>query len=79
MFNKCTELMIESGTVFVCVPPRDILLNAYQELSNARAAQPSLDLCDCLSIMVLEHARHRRVFGFDSHFTTFGALLEPGM
>lgn len=79
MFDKCTELMIDSGTVFVCVPPRDILLDAYQELSNARSDQPSLDLCDCLSIMVLEHAQHRRVFGFDSHFTVFGALLEPGV
>jgi len=62
MFNQCTELMIDTGTIFVCVPPRDILLEAYQELRDARVSQPSLDLCDLLSITVLEHAQHRRVF-----------------
>src|SRR5438445_2552717 len=79
MFDRCTELMIDSGSVFVCAPPRDLVLGAYQELSDARLVQPSLDLCDCLSIIVLEHAQHRRVFGFDAHFSTFGALLEPGV
>jgi predicted nucleic acid-binding protein len=77
MFDKCTDLMIGSGRVFVCVPPRELVLSAYQELSEARPSQPGLDLCDCLSVIVLEHAQHRRVFGFDSHFSIFGAQLEP--
>jgi len=77
MFDRCTELMINTGTIFVCVPPRDIILDAYQELRDARVAQPSLDLCDLLSVTVLEHAQHRRVFGFDHHFSSFGASLEP--
>lgn len=77
MFSKCTELMIDTGTIFVCVPPRDVVLGAYQELRDARVFLPSLDLCDLLSITVLEHAQHRRVFGFDSHFSSFGASLEP--
>ena len=38
---------------------------------------PDLDLTDCLSIAVLNYARHKRVFGFDKHFTVFGARLEP--
>jgi predicted nucleic acid-binding protein len=77
MFDKCTELLIDSQRIFVCAPPREIVLQAYEELREARLIQPTLDLCDILSIVVLEHAQHRRVFGFDSHFSSFGAQLEP--
>lgn len=77
MFDRCTQLLINSHRVFVCAPPREVIMEAYEELREARAAQPSLDLCDALSIIVLEHAQHSRVFGFDSHFSSFGAQLEP--
>jgi predicted nucleic acid-binding protein len=77
MFDNCTDLLIDSHRVFVCAPPQEVMLAAYEELREARAAQPRLDLCDALSIIVLEHAQHRRVFGFDNHFSNFGAQLEP--
>lgn len=76
-FEHCTDLLIDSERIFVCVPSHDMLLIAYEELREARGALPTLDLCDALSIKVLDYAQHRRVFGFDSHFSSFGASLEP--
>ena len=77
MFGKCTHLLVDTNTIYVCAPPRSLIMNAYRELKEIRQSIPALDLCDLLSIAVLEHAQHRRVFGFDSHFTTYGAQLEP--
>lgn len=77
MFGRCTQLLIDSTTIYVCAPPRNLVLSAYRELKEIRQSIPTLDLCDLLSIKVLEHAQHRRVFGFDTHFTVYGAQLEP--
>lgn len=76
-FEQCSELLIDRAQVFVCHPPRDLLMKAYEELRESRQTAPTLDLSDALSIVVLDYARHRRVFGFDSHFSVFGAQLEP--
>lgn len=77
--DKCTELVLDGGRVMVCSPPRDVVLDCYSELLRARKnVGPALDLCDLLSVTVLDHAHHRRVFGFDRHFSAFGAQLEPG-
>jgi predicted nucleic acid-binding protein len=76
-FERCSELLIDRAHVFVCHPPREVLMSAYEALRETRQTEPTLDLSDALSIAVLDYARHRRVFGFDGHFRTFGAQLEP--
>jgi predicted nucleic acid-binding protein len=76
-FGTCTELVIGAAPIWVCAPPRDVVLAAYTELLSLRIVVPDLDLTDCLSLAVLKYAEHRRVFGFDSHFRVFGAALEP--
>jgi len=76
-FDQCSEILIDRTYVFVCHPPRELLISAYQELRATRQIMPSLDLCDALSVSVLDYAQHRRVFGFDGHFNTFGAQVEP--
>lgn len=76
-FEQCSEILVDRAYVFVCHPPRDILMKAYEELRETRQTAPTLDLSDALSVAVLDYARHRRVFGFDRHFRVFGAQLEP--
>lgn len=76
-FSQCSEILVDRELIFVCYPPRELLIKAYQELRETRQILQSLDLCDALSISVLDYAEHRRVFGFDTHFGTFGAQLEP--
>lgn len=76
-FGRCDELLIDSGRIFVCAPPREVILQAYDALKEARTWSQSLDLCDVLSVAVLDYARHGRVFAFDSDFKQFGAKLEP--
>lgn len=76
-FDKCSEIIINTEQILVCAPSRDVILDAYRELRTARLTQPTLDLCDIVSVAVLTHAQHRRVFGFDAHFRNFGAQLEP--
>jgi predicted nucleic acid-binding protein len=62
-FKECSELLINTSVIFVCAPPREVVLQAYDELVEARQTEPKLDLCDMLSIVVLDYAMHRRVFG----------------
>lgn len=76
-FGRCDELLIDSGRIFVCAPPREVILQAYDELKDARTWSQSLDLCDILSVTVLNYAHHGRVFSFDNDFRQFGAKLEP--
>ena len=76
-FGRCEELLIDSDQIFVCAPPRELILQAYAELKEARQWSQSLDLCDVLSVTVLDYARHGRVFAFDNEFKQFGAKLEP--
>lgn len=76
-FGKCTELFFDHDSIYVCQPPRDIIIETYDQLSIDRDVLPDLDLCDALSINVLKYAKHNRVFGFDSHLTIFGASIEP--
>jgi predicted nucleic acid-binding protein len=76
-FGRCDDLLIDTGRIFVCAPPRELILEAYGELKEARLWSRSLDLCDILSVTVLNYANHRRVFSFDNDFKQFGAMLEP--
>jgi predicted nucleic acid-binding protein len=76
-FGRCDELLIDTERIFVCAPPREVILEAYSELKEARTWSQSLDLCDILSITVLNYAHHRRIFSFDNDFKQFGAMLEP--
>jgi predicted nucleic acid-binding protein len=76
-FDNCHSLLIESNAIYVCAPPREIILKAVRELKQSQEIDSKLDLCDILSITVLDYANHKRVFGFDSHFSVFGAQLEP--
>ena len=76
-FGQCDELLIDSGTIFVCAPPREVILEAYDELKDARTWSQSLDLCDILSVTVLNYAHHRRIFTFDNDYRQFGAKIEP--
>jgi predicted nucleic acid-binding protein len=76
-FGRCEELLIDNDRVFVCAPPRELIIQAYDELKEARAWSQSLDLCDILSVTVLNYAHHGRVFSFDNDFRQFGARLEP--
>lgn len=76
-FAQCSRILVDSEDILVCAPPRDIVITAYSALRESRTIHPSLDLCDLLSLVVLDYAHHRRVLGFDTHFRSFGAQLEP--
>jgi predicted nucleic acid-binding protein len=75
--GDCRTLAIETAQVWICAPPRELVIQAYAYLVDARSFAPSLDLTDALSLVVLNYAQHRRVFGFDGCFRSFGAALEP--
>ena len=78
MFEKFSDLVFESGRFVVCSPPVALARQAYEELLCPGRRIVGLDLCDAVSMKVLEYARHRRVFGFDRrHFQEAGALVEP--
>ncbi len=75
--SECGRLILGDAFVWICSPPRDFVLHAFETLIEARETREDLDLTDCLSLAVLDYAEHRRVFGFDDHFRIFGAALEP--
>jgi hypothetical protein len=77
MLDRCTELVVGGGRIVICNPPREFVLQCYQSLLEARLIDSKIDLCDILSMTVLDYARHKRVFGFDRHFSSHGATLEP--
>jgi predicted nucleic acid-binding protein len=79
LFGRCSEFVLD-GLLVVCNPPREFVMKCYTQLIEARKVlDGALDLCDVISMEVLDYARHRRVFGFDvRHFSAVGALLEPG-
>lgn len=54
-----------------------IIIQTYDQLSTDREMLPDLDLCDALTVTVLDYAQHKRMLSFDSHMTVFGASIEP--
>jgi predicted nucleic acid-binding protein len=71
------QMVVDQTRIVVCGTNRDLLHAAMRELDEMQHTIERLDLCDCLSMMVLDRLRHRRVFGFDSDFDVVGASLEP--
>ena len=76
-FGKCEEYIYEKRSIFVCYPPEEAYDVAFALLKEGRQVEPKLDLCDAMTICVLDHAKHKRVLGFDRHLGSFGAQLEP--
>lgn len=71
------RLVLDGASIWLCSPPREFVLRAFERMTELHETLPDLDLTDCLSLSVLDYAEHRRVFGFDDHFRSFGAALEP--
>lgn len=77
MYQQCYDLLGAGNIVCVCSPPKAVLEDAYSQLGSLRPTNSSLDLCDALSMVVLNYACHNRILGFDSHFRIVGGRLEP--
>lgn len=75
--RELKSLVIEQRRILVCSPPESVVRDALVELVQMQEAIIRLDLCDCLSMMLLDRLEHRRVLGFDDHFRAVGAQLEP--
>jgi predicted nucleic acid-binding protein len=71
------RLMIDDRSVIVCSPPRDVVLQAMAVLVELQRSLIRLGLCDCVTLLMLDVLRHRRVLGFDDHLNAVGASLEP--
>jgi predicted nucleic acid-binding protein len=71
------DLVIANKRILVCAPEYSVVEEAVTALDASQRSVRGLDLCDALSIVILNHAQHRRVFGFDRDLTAFGAQLEP--
>jgi predicted nucleic acid-binding protein len=65
-------LAVEQHMV-ICAPPDAAVRDALLALSDNQRLLGRLDLCDSLSMLVLDALRHRRVLGFDDHFRAIGA------
>lgn len=77
-FDECRSLLVEPGTIGLCSPPAELTKRAYKELLEAKSRPLGLDLCDAVTVKVMEYAQHRRIFSFDrKHLLAFGALVEP--
>jgi predicted nucleic acid-binding protein len=75
--NDTKVLFVDDRMILVCAPPDEVVRLALVELVNMQQILVRLDLCDSLSMVILNVLRHRRVLGFDDHFRSVGAALEP--
>lgn len=75
--SNVRRMIVDRKEIVVCDTPRELINAALRELDEMQKTIDRLDLCDCLSMMVLDSLMHRRVFGFDSDFQIVGATLEP--
>jgi predicted nucleic acid-binding protein len=76
--SAVNAMFVADRRVTLCSPPRALVLEALTELiAMQRELESRLDLCDSVSMMILDQLRHRRVCGFDNHFRAVGASLEP--
>jgi predicted nucleic acid-binding protein len=69
-------LSYERG-ITICSPPTEVIHDALGRLKPMQRVLGGLDLCDLVSMLVLDGLSHRRVLGFDNHFRAVGAALEP--
>lgn len=69
-------LAVEQRMV-ICAPPEPVVRESFLLLREMQHTLVRLDLCDSLSLIVLDTLNHRRVLGFDNHFRAVGASLEP--
>jgi predicted nucleic acid-binding protein len=70
-------IFVDDRLILVCAPPKEVFDHAFAELVDMQQGLPRLDLCDALSIVILNAAQHRRVLSSDDHFRSVGAQLEP--
>jgi predicted nucleic acid-binding protein len=70
-------MVVDAREILVCCPPTEVIHDALTALDEMQRALVRLDLCDSVSMVILDRLRHRRVCGFDEHFASIGALLEP--
>jgi predicted nucleic acid-binding protein len=75
--DQTKTLFIDDRMILVCAPPDEVVRTALVELVNMQRILVRLDLCDSLSMVILDAVQHRRVLGFDDHFRAVGAALEP--
>lgn len=73
------SIISTSRRITVCAPPDEEIVEALAELTEMQKMLVRLDLCDLVSMRVLDALSHRRVLGFDDHFRSVGASLEPGI
>lgn len=75
--EEIKSIVVDDERIVVCSPPREVIDDAFRNLLAWHRALHRLDLCDALTMVVLDAMRHRRVFGFDAHLRSMGAALEP--
>lgn len=75
--ESLTAIFARDYGITVCAPPDNVIGAALDELTEMQRFLVRLDLCDLVSMLVLDLLSHRRVLGFDDHFRSIGASLEP--
>lgn len=75
--QEISRLCIADKEIAICAPPQDVVERALSVWVEHQLIVDRLDLCDALSFVILDTLKHRRVLGFDHHFNTIGASLEP--
>ena len=75
--DALASIFVHQRRITICAPPDDVVAAGLRRLSEMQRVITGLDLCDLMSMVVLDMLNHRRVLGFDNHFRTIGASLEP--
>lgn len=75
--DETKVLVSDDRVILVCAPTEEVVRSAMTQLAAMQRELVRLDLCDCLSMVILDTLKHRRVLGFDNHFRSVGAALEP--
>jgi predicted nucleic acid-binding protein len=75
--SECKRVTLDDGDILICSPSREMVAAGYSALQEMQMTFTKLDLCDAISFVTLDALRHRRVLGFDHHFRSAGAQLEP--
>lgn len=75
--EELSALLSADQRMTICAPPEPVVRDALATLQEMQRIVGRLDLCDSLSMVVLNSLRHRRVLSFDDHFRSIGASLEP--
>ena len=75
--NRTKTMIVDDRVILICAVPTQVFEHALVELVDMQQSLPKLDLCDSLSMVILNALQHRRVLGSDDHFRVVGAALEP--